>query len=80
MIDAVPTAAAIDNALARLEAIARNRGIAVGAASALPITIGRIAEWAKAAERARHPAGAGQHGGEPGEDGKLASGARPRRA
>ena len=26
------------------------RGIAVGAASALPITIGRIAEWAKAAD------------------------------
>ena len=50
VIDAVPTAAAIDNALARLEAIARNRGIAVGAASALPVTIGRIAEWAKAAD------------------------------
>ena len=50
VIDAVPTAAAIDNALARLEATARSRGIAVGAASALPITIGRIAEWAKAAD------------------------------
>ena len=50
VIDAVPTAAAIDDALARLEAIARNRGIAVGAASALPVTIARISEWAKAAD------------------------------
>jgi len=50
VIDAVPTAAAIDNALARLEAIAKSRGIAVGAAGALPITIARIAEWAKAAD------------------------------
>jgi polysaccharide deacetylase 2 family uncharacterized protein YibQ len=50
VIDAVPTAAAIDNALARLESIARSRGIAVGAAGALPVTIARIAEWAKAAD------------------------------
>jgi uncharacterized protein len=50
VIDAVPTEAAIDNALARLEAIAKTRGIAVGAAGALPITITRIAEWAKAAD------------------------------
>jgi polysaccharide deacetylase 2 family uncharacterized protein YibQ len=50
VIDAVPTAADIDNALSRLEAIAKSRGVAVGAASALPITIVRIAEWAKAAE------------------------------
>ena len=50
VIDAVPTEAAIDNALARLESIAKSRGIAVGAAGALPITITRIAEWAKAAD------------------------------
>jgi uncharacterized protein len=50
VIDAVPTAAAIDDALSRLEAIAKSRGIAVGAASALPITITRIAEWTKAAD------------------------------
>jgi polysaccharide deacetylase 2 family uncharacterized protein YibQ len=49
-IDAVPTAAAIDDALGRLEGIARSRGIAVGAASALPVTIARIAEWAKEAD------------------------------
>ena len=50
VIDAVPTAAAIDDSLARLESIARSRGIAVGSGSALPVTIARIAEWAKAAE------------------------------
>ncbi len=50
MLDAVPTAAEIDNALARLEATARSRGLAIGAASALPVTIERIAQWAKAAE------------------------------
>jgi polysaccharide deacetylase 2 family uncharacterized protein YibQ len=50
VIDAVPTAAAIDDALARLEAMARSRGIAIGAAGALPVTVARIAEWAKAAE------------------------------
>src|SRR6202008_837436 len=35
VIDAVPTAAAIDNALARLEAIAKSRGIVGAAAGAL---------------------------------------------
>src|SRR5205085_2761381 len=50
ILDAVPTAGEIDNALARLEASARNRGVAVGAASALPVTIERIAQWAKAAQ------------------------------
>ena len=48
--DGTISAAEIDNALARLEATARNRGVAVGAASALPVTIERIAQWAKAAE------------------------------
>ena len=50
VLDAVPTAAEIDNALARLEASARTRGLAVASASALPVTIERIAQWAKAAE------------------------------
>jgi polysaccharide deacetylase 2 family uncharacterized protein YibQ len=49
-IDAVPTSTEIDRALARLEKIARERGIAVGMASALPAAIERIAIWAKAAE------------------------------
>ena len=50
VIDAVPTAAEIDRALKRLETAARERGIAVGIAGALPVAIERIAKWAKAAE------------------------------
>lgn len=49
-IDAVPTAAEIDRALAKLESIARERGSAVGVASALPVSIDRIGAWAKALE------------------------------
>jgi polysaccharide deacetylase 2 family uncharacterized protein YibQ len=49
-IDTLPSASEIDRALGRLEALARERGTAVGMASALPITIDRIARWAKAAE------------------------------
>jgi polysaccharide deacetylase 2 family uncharacterized protein YibQ len=50
VLDAVPTQVDIDNALARLEATARSRGVAVASASALPITIDRIALWARGAE------------------------------
>lgn len=50
VLDAVPTAADIDSALIRLEATARNRGVAIGAVSALPVSIERIAQWAKTAE------------------------------
>ena len=50
VLDAVPSAADVDRALGRLEAIARERGIAVGTAGALPISIERITRWAKAAE------------------------------
>ena len=46
-IDAVPTSAEIDRALIKLETIARERGLAVGVASALPISIERIAAWVK---------------------------------
>jgi polysaccharide deacetylase 2 family uncharacterized protein YibQ len=49
-IDAVPTALEIDRALARLETLARERGIAVGVASALPISIERISVWTRALE------------------------------
>ncbi len=49
-LDTVPTAADIDRALGKLEATARQRGIAVGFATALPVSIDRIARWAKAAE------------------------------
>jgi hypothetical protein len=49
-IDAVPTAVEIDRALANLEALAKERGIAVGVASALPISIERIGAWARTLE------------------------------
>lgn len=49
VLDAVPTPAEIDRALARLEATARERHVAVGIASALPVSIAHIAKWAKAA-------------------------------
>jgi uncharacterized protein len=50
VLDSVPTPAEIDHALGRLEMTARERGVAVGMASALPVSIERIAKWAKAAE------------------------------
>ena len=46
-IDQVPTASEVDRALAKLEAIARERGVAIGTASALPISIDRIGAWIK---------------------------------
>lgn len=49
-IDTVPTPAEIDRALARLETLAKERGTAVGVASALPISIERIGNWAKQLE------------------------------
>jgi uncharacterized protein len=49
-IDAVPTAVEIDRTLAKLENLAKERGIAVGIASALPISIERIGVWIKALE------------------------------
>ena len=49
-IDAVPTAVEIDRALARLENLAKEHGTAVGIASALPISIERIAVWTKTLE------------------------------
>jgi len=49
-IDAVPTTLEIDRALSKLETIARERGTAVGVASALPISIERLAAWCKALE------------------------------
>jgi len=50
ILDAVPTPAEIDRALGRLEAAARERSVAVGIASALPVSIDHIVKWAKAAE------------------------------
>ncbi len=49
-IDAVPTSVEIDRTLAKLESLAKERGIAVGIASALPISIERIAVWTRSLE------------------------------
>jgi len=49
-IDAVPTPGEIDRALAKLEDIAKQRGSAIGAASALPVSIERIGLWVKSLE------------------------------
>ncbi|SIO02614.1 hypothetical protein SAMN05443247_01480 [Bradyrhizobium erythrophlei] len=46
-IDAVPTSAEIDRTLIKLETLARERGVAVGVASALPVSIERIGAWIK---------------------------------
>ncbi len=50
VLDAVPTQNEIDSALARLERVARDAGVAVGVATALPVSIARIANWAKSAQ------------------------------
>ena len=50
VLDAVPIGTEIDSALSRLEASARERGVAIGVATALPISIDRISQWARAAE------------------------------
>ncbi|MCB1476027.1 MAG: divergent polysaccharide deacetylase family protein [Rhodobiaceae bacterium] len=47
VIDAETDPAAIESALKRLEDIARNRGTAVGAASALPVTIKELGTWSR---------------------------------
>ena len=50
VLDVVPTPADIDAALLKLEAMARDRGVAVGVASSLPVSMERIFQWAKSAE------------------------------
>jgi uncharacterized protein len=50
VIDAVQRSGDIDAALARLEKLARDKGSAIGYAAGLPVTVDRIARWAKAAE------------------------------
>jgi polysaccharide deacetylase 2 family uncharacterized protein YibQ len=50
MLDAVPTPSEIVKALSKLEVIARTNGVAIGVASALPVSIDRIVQWAKAVE------------------------------
>ena len=50
VLDAVAIPGEIDSALTRLETMARERGVAVGIATALPVSIDRISQWAKAAD------------------------------
>jgi len=50
VVDAVARPDAIDRELARLEETARSRGFAIGTASALPMSVDRIARWAQALE------------------------------
>ena len=50
VIDGVTRADAIDKELAALESLAREQGIAVAAASALPVSIERINRWAQSLE------------------------------
>lgn len=47
VLDAAPSSAEIDAALGRLERLAKERGTAVGVATALPVSIDRISAWAK---------------------------------
>ncbi|MDP3547800.1 MAG: divergent polysaccharide deacetylase family protein [Phreatobacter sp.] len=49
-LDRVPTPVELDAQLARLEARARERGFALGIGSALPVTIDRVARWARTLE------------------------------
>jgi polysaccharide deacetylase 2 family uncharacterized protein YibQ len=50
VIDAAPAPAEIDKALARAEAMAKERGLVTVTGSALPVTIDRVSKWAKAAQ------------------------------
>ena len=50
VIDAAPRPEQIDKALARLEAAALAEGVAIGSASALPVSLDRIARWAAGLE------------------------------
>lgn len=49
-IDAVSNAEEIDTRLLQLESLSRSRGLAVGVASALPVSIERIADWSRGLE------------------------------
>ena len=50
VLDAAPSAEAIEAALARLEALARRQGSAIGVASGLPVSIDHIARFAAGLE------------------------------
>jgi polysaccharide deacetylase 2 family uncharacterized protein YibQ len=50
VLDRTPRADAVDKQLERLEQMARQRGLAIGSASALPVSVERIAQWARTLE------------------------------
>jgi polysaccharide deacetylase 2 family uncharacterized protein YibQ len=50
VIDGMPRPDTIDRELAALETVAREQGVAVAAASALPVSIERISRWAQSLE------------------------------
>jgi polysaccharide deacetylase 2 family uncharacterized protein YibQ len=50
VVDISPNWGDIDSALAKLEMIAADKGYAIGTATALPVSVERIARWAKAAQ------------------------------
>lgn len=47
VLDATASEQAIDARLAQLESLSRQKGLAIGIASALPVSVRRIAAWAK---------------------------------
>lgn len=51
VLDTLLTAEDIDAQLLELEGLAREKGIAIGVASAFPITVKRLKRWAESAER-----------------------------
>jgi DNA-binding response OmpR family regulator len=51
VLDLTQRADAIDKELARLEQIARQKGFAIASASALPLTIERLARWSRTLEQ-----------------------------
>jgi polysaccharide deacetylase 2 family uncharacterized protein YibQ len=50
VLDGIPRPDAVDRQLERLEQLARQRGFAIGSASALPVTVDRIAHWSRSLE------------------------------
>jgi polysaccharide deacetylase 2 family uncharacterized protein YibQ len=58
VLDAVPSPAEIDRALAKLEGLARQNGAAIGFATASPVAIERIARWSEGGRRPGLLAGA----------------------
>jgi hypothetical protein len=50
VLDAAGQGEAVDRELARLEEMARKRGLAIGTASALPATVERILRWSRSLE------------------------------